>query len=595
MGNKADKALSIPALVALMLCSICFFASCSGVNTKTSPPGKPAAEEKDETRRNGDAKPAAHSKKNGTDAATPGAAKAAVTIDELCGGGKLRTAKVKNPLTDPPGSTYKRIVLEKGEHICIGWDGADIHSVAVNAVEPGGSKIRLASYSGVTPSGRKQIVIPYNDFRYYKYFSVSVTGKDSASRVVATRSGRALAYTLRDRKGMADDFAKIFAITNMGYDAYDGAAGCGQHGVALFSLALKYGFMPRLVDINYNNWGDTHVFTEIFVRSMNEWIAFDPTFSVYYTVGGKPAGVLRMHNALVRGKLDSMGYVPFKDSIKRIETYYINPKFLFKNVAVGIFNNNPDNSFCYVDEYSVPWSRCRREMTAPELWYLPPENIKISDGSIVFHTGIKQKKFPLGSLRIKNPIPRDARRAKGKKYFPMNDPFRSLVYHKKQYLRNGDFERDGDGDGIADGWTAEGVEKAGLTGLEEFTAVGKKAQYLKFGPRGGSIRNPIPVERSNDKKAIYHLMGFAMVKNGSARIDIVPDTGACCDSGDIYKFSQRRSHRNWNFLMSSGFHLDPETDRTLVLSGTPGSELFVDDFRLYKLKRDKINRGKQHR
>ncbi len=509
-----------------------------------------------------------------------------IIIDELCGGGELKTTQVKNPLLDAPGSVYSVISLEKEDHICIEWSGSRIKSINVYALEPIGTKIRLASFRGGAAAGnRKELVIPRKDLHLYKYFNVIAAGMNDEGKVVASAGSRALTFVENAKNGMADDFSKIFTITNMGYDAYGGNAGCGRHALELYRLARKYGFTPRMVDINFSSWGDTHVFEEIFVRSMNKWVAFDSTFSVYYTVGAKPANVFEMHEALVNGKVESMGYVPYKDSIKRLEGYYINPRYLFKNIAVGIFDNNPGNSFCYSDEYSLPWSRCARKMATPELWYLPPERIRINNKSIIFQKGKNRKSFTLDKIRMRNPVPADGRLILKKKYCPLNEPFRSLVYHKKQFLENGDFEKDADSDGVADGWTVTGAAGTALTDMHNFVASGRKAQYIKFGHQGGKIVIPIPVKDAYDDKLIFHLTGFALVKTGSARIDIVPATGSCCTNGDIYQFSQRYSPGNWNFLMSSGFHLDQAKDRTLVITGAPDSELFLDDFRLYQLKR----------
>ncbi len=76
---------------------------------------------------------------------------------------------------------------------------------------------------------------------------------------------------------------------------------------------------------------DAHGATEVWVPEMGGWVYEDPTFDCYWLVGGRPAGALALHDAL----LDGREIVLAPEAMKRetASKNYIDPRQYFRHIT----------------------------------------------------------------------------------------------------------------------------------------------------------------------------------------------------------------------------------------------------------------------
>lgn len=71
---------------------------------------------------------------------------------------------------------------------------------------------------------------------------------------------------------------------------------CAQYAVVFGQSCQSIGYEVRYFDIAESHFGRSHFIAEIFVPSLNRWVAFDPQHGFWYgTLSGEPLSVLMLH------------------------------------------------------------------------------------------------------------------------------------------------------------------------------------------------------------------------------------------------------------------------------------------------------------
>jgi len=488
---------------------------------------------------------------------------------------------VAKPPKDPPTflklaepSRYRK--YSRGETIEVKWESNNISRLNIYTFSNGYKEL-VARNLEPPPDNTYSLELKYSKYRLYRNFRIFVEGFTPAGEILRSKLSAPIALKNNPPAGMNDDFSKIFDITDVAFDnVYNKPGGlkdCGTHTYQMEILADKYGYKHRRVNIYIGPYGNSHVFPEIYVPSMKQWIAFDPTFDLYYTVDGIPASAYDMHEALVSGRLESMGIVKHNDAITRYEDYYLNGFTLFKNFQIQI-----ENRFfaCFQDKYSIQWDRCRIAVPDKELLYLPPGSIHLKNDKIIFDTKDQPLSFSIKELQPSRAI--DVEKFINSPAYILNDYFKPILYGDKQYIPQGDFETDRDGDGMADGWTGTGIVSARLSDEEAIS--GKYSQYVEFGPDGGSISYELKDKESEN----FRLHGFYKITRGNAGTKILPDPSSCCCNESLEKHTIGHNNGHWNFFVGSTFRIYENNDNIISFEAASGTVMLLDDIQLLKVK-----------
>src|SRR5262245_27726096 len=112
---------------------------------------------------------------------------------------------------------------------------------------------------------------------------------------------------------------------------------CGNLAEIYVAFCESAGLIARSVGLSLmvrdGTFGtDTHAGAEIWIPEMGGWIYEDPTFNCYWTIDGRPASALQLHNALMGG-----GEVqPVTTNAKAralVQNYYVDPRLLFRHIS----------------------------------------------------------------------------------------------------------------------------------------------------------------------------------------------------------------------------------------------------------------------
>lgn len=76
---------------------------------------------------------------------------------------------------------------------------------------------------------------------------------------------------------------------------------------------------------------DAHGAAEVWVEELGGWVYEDPTFNCYWLVGGRPAGALALHDALLDGREIAIAH----ETLKRetASKNYIDPRMYFRHIS----------------------------------------------------------------------------------------------------------------------------------------------------------------------------------------------------------------------------------------------------------------------
>lgn len=112
---------------------------------------------------------------------------------------------------------------------------------------------------------------------------------------------------------------------------------CGNLAEIYVALCEAAGLTARSVglSVSVQNGGfgvDTHAGAEVWIPELGGWIYQDPTFNCYWTVDGRAASALTIHDAVMSGR--QVVYGPrSSDAKERLASYYIDPRLYFRHIS----------------------------------------------------------------------------------------------------------------------------------------------------------------------------------------------------------------------------------------------------------------------
>ena len=112
---------------------------------------------------------------------------------------------------------------------------------------------------------------------------------------------------------------------------------CGNLADIYVALCEAAGLTARAVGLSVavqnGSFGiDTHAGAEVWIPELGGWIYQDPTFNCYWSVDGKVASALTIHDAIMSGR--QIVYGPRgSDAKERLASYYIDPRLYFRHIS----------------------------------------------------------------------------------------------------------------------------------------------------------------------------------------------------------------------------------------------------------------------
>jgi hypothetical protein len=112
---------------------------------------------------------------------------------------------------------------------------------------------------------------------------------------------------------------------------------CGNLAEIYVAFCESAGLIARTVGLSLmvrdGSFGsDTHAGAEIWIPELGGWIYQDPTFDCYWTIDGRPASALQLHNALMGGQ--QVQPVTMNARAKAlVQKYYVDPRLLFRHIS----------------------------------------------------------------------------------------------------------------------------------------------------------------------------------------------------------------------------------------------------------------------
>jgi hypothetical protein len=112
---------------------------------------------------------------------------------------------------------------------------------------------------------------------------------------------------------------------------------CGNLAEIYTALCETAGLIARPVGLSLmvrdGKFGsDTHAGAEVWIPEMGGWIYQDPTFNCYWTVDGRPASALQLHNALMSGREIKSVAGNARPQIT-VDEHYMDPRLLFRHIS----------------------------------------------------------------------------------------------------------------------------------------------------------------------------------------------------------------------------------------------------------------------
>jgi Transglutaminase-like superfamily len=272
---------------------------------------------------------------------------------------------------------------------------------------------------------------------------------------------------------------------------------CGNLAEIYVAFCESAGLIARSVGLSLmvrdGTFGtDTHAGAEIWLPEMGGWIYQDPTFNCYWTIDGRPASALQLHNALMSGQ-DIQPVAANAKSRTLVEKYYVDPRLLFRHISYEYKPGGP--LLYYVDGRIEPLNMRDRN------WLQSDEN-KVFEGLDQKGNHFVERKGEVApgifaQLIGKVLFIRDRRdQNRGIRVRSSSSTVQVCSYehwraeelglfHGRNYVRNGSFEVTGKSEGMAAEWVVSGpVEVVSSLGGQGMAAQagGKLSQRIAVEP-----------------------------------------------------------------------------------------------------------------
>jgi len=272
---------------------------------------------------------------------------------------------------------------------------------------------------------------------------------------------------------------------------------CGNLAEIYVALCESAGLVARTVGFSLmvrdGTFGtDTHAGAEIWLPEMGGWIYQDPTFNCYWTVDGRPAGALQLHNALMDGR-EIQAVAPDAKAKAAVQNFYVDPRLLFRHVSYEYGAGGP--LLYYVDGRLEPLNmRDRNWIQSDERTIFEGLDANGNDfverkgevapgifaqliGNVLF---IRDRRAQNRGIRVRS--------SSGAVQVCSYEHWRAEelgVFQGKNFVRNGSFDITGNSEGVASDWTVSGsievVSSLGGQGIAA-QAGGRLSQRLAVEP-----------------------------------------------------------------------------------------------------------------
>jgi len=272
---------------------------------------------------------------------------------------------------------------------------------------------------------------------------------------------------------------------------------CGNLAEIYVALCETAGLIARPVGLSLmvrdGKFGtDTHAGAEVWVPEMGGWIYQDPTFNCYWTVDGRPASALQLHNGLMSGREIKSISGSARPQIT-VDEHYMDPRLLFRHISYEYKAGGP--LLYYVDGRLEPLNMRDRNWVQsddPAIFEgldqngnrLVERKGEVAPGIFVQLIGhvlfIRDRRDQNRGIRVRS--------SSGTVQVCAYEHWRAEelgVFQGRNFLRNGAFEVTGATEGVAADWNVSGPTEV----LSTLGGQGMAAQA------GGKLWQRIAVER----------------------------------------------------------------------------------------------------
>jgi len=271
---------------------------------------------------------------------------------------------------------------------------------------------------------------------------------------------------------------------------------CGNLAEIYVAFCESAGLIARSVGLSLmvrdGTFGtDTHAGAEIWIPEMGGWIYQDPTFDCFWTIDGRPASALQLHNALMGGR-EIQPVAANAKARALLENYYVDPRLLFRHISYEYKAGGP--LLYYVDGRIEPLNMRDRN------WLQSDEN-KVFEGLDQNGNRFVERKGEVAPgifaqligrvlfIRDRRDQNRGIRVRSSSSTVQVcsYEHWRAEelgVFQGKNFARNGSFDKTGRDEGIAADWTVGGP-------VEVVTTLGGQGMAAQA---GGKLSQRIAVE-----------------------------------------------------------------------------------------------------
>jgi len=243
---------------------------------------------------------------------------------------------------------------------------------------------------------------------------------------------------------------------------------CGNLAEIYVALCESAGLTARSVGLSLmvrdGTFGsDTHAGAEIWIPEMGGWVYQDPTFNCYWTIDGRPASALQLHNALMSGH-EIKPVAANAKAQTAVDSYYVDPRLLFRHISYEYKPGGP--LLYYVDSRMEPLNMRDRnwiQADEPAIFQGLDENGnrfverkgEVAPGIFAQLIGnvlfIRDRRDQNRGIRVRS--------SSGTVQVCSYEHWRAEelgVFQGKNFARNGSFDISGTAEGVAADWTVSG-------------------------------------------------------------------------------------------------------------------------------------------
>ena len=145
---------------------------------------------------------------------------------------------------------------------------------------------------------------------------------------------------------------------------------CRRFCYILTGALLSAGFDARIVSFSsslFRRGVRRHVVVEVLIEELDKWVLLDPTFDTLVLVDGRPASALELHEAVVRGRLDTIAFERDEEALAphpQAEIYGHYCRHLFMAMSNAIFDGY---AVRVLGRKRISFLHYSREATYPQL------------------------------------------------------------------------------------------------------------------------------------------------------------------------------------------------------------------------------------